>query len=1127
MFLQLLVGSLALRSALIYKGPDSCQSISTTNPKKKKKMGSPELALFLLLCFLGTGSCGTREYFIGINEIEWDYAPSEKNIILNKTIHDDEHAGKFLEPGDTRIGRVYKKAVYQQYSDATYKQMIEKPRWLGFLGPVISAEEGDTIVIHLKNMASRTYTLHAHGLKYNKSDEGALYPDGTDKDEKQDDQVGPGKTHRYEWQLVKSHAPTDDDSNCLTRVYHSHHNAPKDIAAGLIGPLIICKKDTLDIHGDKAADYLYALMFTVSDENLSWYLDDNIKKYCKTPAKVDKEDEDFQESNKMHSINGYVYGNLPGLTMCVGDKIHWHLFGMGNEVDIHSAFFHGQILTDRKHHVDTISLFPATFVNAAMEPSNPGRWLLSCQVNDHVEAGMQALFEVKDCFPKVHKPKPHGEIREYFIAAEEVVWDYGPLGVNKFTGKPLKSEGESQTFFETGNHRIGGKYKKAVYKEYTDNTFTTRKERTAEEEHLGILGPVIRAEEGDTIRVIFRNKATHPYSMQPHGVEYAIKQDGTLYDSIPAETDRSKILLQKIKNAGPPTPPPASQVQPGTAFTYEWVVPKDGGPVEGDADCITRLYYSAVDSVKDTSSGLVGPLLVCRPNTLKSGKQKNVKEEFHLLATVFDENLSWYLDDNIKQFTKSPKTVNKKDKDFQESNKMHSINGYMYGNLNGLRMCKGHSVSWHLSGLGSEVDIHGLYFHGNRFTVSGTRRDSINLFPHISHTVIMEPDSMGEFEVECRTVDHHRAGMRADYTVEKCHWWNTDSMVMLHQKTYYIAAVEMVWDYSPNRTWEETMYKGLKDSPGNAFLNKEDRFIGSQYKKVLYREFTDDSFTTQKERPADEEHLGVLGPFIHGEVGDKVKVVFKNMATRPYSIHAHGVKTDKPEVFETQPGETHTYTWYIPKSAGPGEGQEECIVGAYYSTVDVNKDLYSGLIGPLVICKRCLLRKIGLKKEVEEFALLFMVFDENESWYLDENIKTYVTNVSKVQKDNEEFLESNLMHAMNGWVYGNLQGLTMHVGDKVYWYLMGMGNEVDMHTAHFHGHSFEYKLSGTHRADVFDLFPATFQTLEMRPEYPGTWLLHCHVTDHIEAGMETTYTVLEKEGSKGVKGFLKGLFTKS
>lgn len=46
-----------------------------------------------------------------------------------------------------------------------------------------------------------------------------------------------------------------------------------------------------------------------------------------------------------------------------------------------------------------------------------------------------------------------------------------------------------------------------------------------------------------------------------------------------------------------------------------------------------------------------------------------------------------------------------------------------------------------------------------------------------------------------------------------------------------------------------------------------------------------------------------------------------------------------------------------------------------------------------------------------------------------------------------------------------------------------------------------------HRGDVYDLFPGTFQTVELVAENPGTWLLHCHVADHIHAGMETTYTI--------------------
>lgn len=41
------------------------------------------------------------------------------------------------------------------------------------------------------------------------------------------------------------------------------------------------------------------LMFNVVDENLSWYLEDNIKN-CSDPAGIVQDDQDFIESNLMH-----------------------------------------------------------------------------------------------------------------------------------------------------------------------------------------------------------------------------------------------------------------------------------------------------------------------------------------------------------------------------------------------------------------------------------------------------------------------------------------------------------------------------------------------------------------------------------------------------------------------------------------------------------------------------------------------------------------------------------------------------------------------------------------------------------------------------------------------------------
>lgn len=53
------------------------------------------------------------------------------------------------------------------------------------------------------------------------------------------------------------------------------------------------------------------------------------------------------------------------------------------------------------------------------------------------------------------------------------------------------------------------------------------------------------------------------------------------------------------------------------------------------------------------------------------------------------------------------------------------------------------------------------------------------------------------------------------------------------------------------------------------------------------------------------------------------------------------------------------------------------------------------------------------------------------------------------------------LEGINGLLYGNLRGLVMRGGQKVDWYLLGMGNEVDLHTVHFHAETFTYKVSLT------------------------------------------------------------------
>lgn len=88
-------------------------------------------------------------------------------------------------------------------------------------------------------------------------------------------------------------------------------------------------------------------------------------------------------------------------------------------------------------------------------------------------------------------------------------------------------------------------------------------------------------------------------------------------------------------------------------------------------------------------------------------------------------------------------------------------------------------------------------------------KSSVNVSVGLMHVLHMFVCVSGQFEVVSPTVNNYRGGMRANYTVEKCSMFQRQAEVMLHSKTYYLAAVETDWDYSPNRTWEAEMFHGL------------------------------------------------------------------------------------------------------------------------------------------------------------------------------------------------------------------------------------------------------------------------------------------------------------------------------
>jgi hephaestin len=178
-------------------------------------------------------------------------------------------------------------------------------------------------------------------------------------------------------------------------MYHSHTDEVADTYAGLMGPIEITRRGMARPDGSPSdVDREIFVLFSVMNENASPLLVDNLRRFARPPYPRDRDDDEFVESNLMHSINGYVFGNGPMITVHKGEHVRWYVMSMGTEVDLHTPHWHGNTVTVNGMRMDTVSLLPASMVVADMVPDDAGIWLFHCHVNDHIRAGMLTRYQV-------------------------------------------------------------------------------------------------------------------------------------------------------------------------------------------------------------------------------------------------------------------------------------------------------------------------------------------------------------------------------------------------------------------------------------------------------------------------------------------------------------------------------------------------------------------------------------------------------------------------------------------------------------------------------------------------------------------------------------------------------------
>ncbi len=342
------------------------------------------------------------------------------------------------------------------------------------------------------------------------------------------------------------------------------------------------------------------------------------------------------------------------------------------------------------------------------------------------------------------------QTRMYFVAADEVVWDYAPSGLDQITGKPF-ADGLAAAVMNRTATTLGRVMKKAIYREYTDASFLTLKARAPEWEHLGMVGPLLRAEVGDTIEVLFRNNTRRTVSMHPHGVFYTKSSEGAGYEDGTGGADKND-----------------DGVAPGGTHRYVWPVPERAGPIESEPSTSLWMYHSHVHESADVNAGLIGPLIVTRKGAARpDGSPKDVDTEIVAAFLEVDENASSYFEENIQTYAldpaKYPRAAHFADP-LYGANLKETINGFSFGHTPPMRMRQGERVRWY-NFSSTNFEIHAPHWHANTVVAMHMRTDVLNLLPMGMIVADMVPDNPGIWLFHCHVGPHLDAGMITRYEV--------------------------------------------------------------------------------------------------------------------------------------------------------------------------------------------------------------------------------------------------------------------------------------------------------------------------------------------------------------------------
>ena len=267
---------------------------------------------------------------------------------------------------------------------------------------------GEYIAVTFLNRTGRPLSMHPHGVKYDKDSEGAYYEPKPGLGAA----VGPGAKFTYVWQLDEDSGPLPGEASSKGWLYHSHVQGDEEVNLGLVGFLLVTDPRRARPDGTPlGVDREMAALFLIFDESGLGQAEKEAAEYH-LPGKTWTQIRELLQQGARYAINGYTFGNLPGLEVNEGERVRWYLFALGSEEDFHTAHWHGlRVVEEGRRRTDVVELLPASMKVADMVADNPGEWLFHCHVAEHMLEGMFARLIVH---PKNAEASNHASEPAFF-----------------------------------------------------------------------------------------------------------------------------------------------------------------------------------------------------------------------------------------------------------------------------------------------------------------------------------------------------------------------------------------------------------------------------------------------------------------------------------------------------------------------------------------------------------------------------------------------------------------------------------------------------------------------------------------------------------------------------------------